>query len=126
MIHVLKHENLTSSTEYVHLLNALCWSYTRDDHSYLVSLNVLDAIQGGDGTLMHPIYRAWGQEDSNFQLELDKQGSFSLASRLRQVFEFLVSTILESIFVKQDQEKLDIGGETTTQKMVATEEVGSK
>ena len=34
-----------------------------------------------------------------FNLELNKQSSTSLASRLRQVFEYLTQGVLESIFV---------------------------
>lgn len=119
-MHVLKHEPLHSSTEYVHLLNALCWNYTRDDHSYLVSLDVFKTIQCGDGTLMHPIFRSWGQEDTNFHLHLEKETQLSLTSRLRQVFEFLVHTIIESLFVKREDEKLNLGDEDAVESMLST------
>ena len=60
---------------------------------------------------MHPFQRAWGQEESNFQLERNRETQLCLASRLRQVFEFLVQTVLEGLFVKQEEENLDVGGE---------------
>mmetsp|Transcript_3430 Transcript_3430/g.3994 ORF Transcript_3430/g.3994 Transcript_3430/m.3994 type:complete len:101 (+) Transcript_3430:94-396(+) len=44
VVHVLKHEQLSTSTEYVHLLNALCWNYAREDHDYLVSMNILKVV----------------------------------------------------------------------------------
>lgn len=72
VVHVLRFESLNSSTEYVHLLNALCWNYTREDHPHLVKLGVFQALQSGDGTLMHPFQRSWGQEESNFQVERDR------------------------------------------------------
>ena len=46
----------------------------------------------------------------------------SLPSRLRQVFEFLVFTILESLFVKKEEEDLKVGGEDAQQKMVSKTE----
>ena len=76
---------------------------------------------------MHPIFRSWGQEDTNFSIELLKDDSeLSLAMRLRQVFEFLVSTILESLFVKRQAEKLEVGGEDTQQKIVSKAESYNK
>ena len=109
VVHILKHERLESSTDYVHLLNALCWNFSREDHEYLVQLDLFTALHVGDGSMLHPIYRAWGQETTNFSLRLEKSTSLSLASRLRQVFEFLTQTILESIFVKREAEKVDLG-----------------
>ena len=108
---MLKYENLKTSTEYVHLLNTLCWNYTREDHPHLAKLGLFRALQTGDGTLMHPFQRSWGQEESNFQLERDRTTEFCLACRLRQVFEFLMQIILEGLFCKQEEENLEEGGE---------------
>ena len=119
IIQVLKHESLDSTTEYVHLINALCWNFTRSDHEALVKVELFKTLCRGDGNIMHPLFRAWGQEDSNFQLELEKKTNFCLASRVRQVFEFLTQNILEGVFVKKELENLDLGTET---KMLVKEE----
>lgn len=70
IIHVLKYEELEGQTDYVHLLNALCWNFTTEDHVHLVRLELFRALQNGDGTLMHPVFRSWGVEQTNFCLEL--------------------------------------------------------
>ena len=103
-------------------MNALCWNFNREDHQYLVNLELFRTLQCGDGTLMHPIFRTWGQERSNFQLELHRESNFSMASRTRQVFEFLVQTVLEGLFVKKEEEKLDLGGEDGSEKMVGRQD----
>ena len=73
IVHTLKHELLESSTEYVHMLNMLCWNFTREDHEHLTKLDLLRTLQRGDGNILHPIFRAWGQEDTNFSLKLTKK-----------------------------------------------------
>ena len=60
IVQILKHGSLSSSTEYVHLLNALCWNFTREDHEHLVKLEVFRTLQRGDGSILHPLFRAWG------------------------------------------------------------------
>ena len=69
--------------------------------------DVFKTLQRGDGTLMHPIFRSWGQEDSNFVIRLNKENELNMASRLRQVFEFLVQTVLSGIFVTEAQDKIE-------------------
>ena len=111
IVHVLKHEDLKKAEEYVHLMNALCWNYTLEDHKHLMRYQVFETLQRGDGTIMHPIYRSWGQEDSNFVIRLNKENELNMASRLRQVFEFLVQTVLSGIFVTETQEKIEEDGD---------------
>lgn len=125
IVHVLK-DPMISASGYTHLLNALCWNYTRDDHAYLIKLDIFKTIQCGDGTLMHPIFRSWGQTCSNFSIELERSAEFGLPSRLRQVFEFLVQSILESLFVNKEEEKLEIGGSESDQTMVSQTESHNK
>ena len=69
--------------------------------------------------MIHPIYRSWGSEETNFHLELHRDNNYNLASRTRQVYEFLVQTVLESLFVKKEEEKLDVGGEDSSEKMMS-------
>lgn len=118
LVKVLKHEEL-SSDENVHLLNALCWNYSREDHEYLVQLKLLQTLQRGDGTIFHPLYLAWGKQDSHFTLspQPKKDRDFDLGSRLHLVFDFLTQNLLESVFVKKDASRIDIGTETTQSEM---------
>ena len=51
---------------------------------------------------------------------------FGLPCRVNQVQEFLVSTVLESIFVKKEEEKLDVGGEDVQDRIVSKTEVANK
>lgn len=46
----------------------------------------------------------------------------SLQARLRQVFEFLVNVILESLFVKKEEEKLDVGGDDAQSTFMSKQE----
>lgn len=63
---VLKHESHGSSTEYVHLINALCWDYRAEDHGHLLRLEIFDTLFNADGDLMHPLKRAWGRELNHY------------------------------------------------------------
>ena len=87
----------------------LVWNFTREDHEHLTKMDLLRTLQRGDGNILHPIFRAWGQEESNFQLKLTKKSNLCLTSRLRQVFEFFTQNVLESIFVLKEQENVDLG-----------------
>ena len=113
IVQILKHESLEGdTTKYIHLINALCWNFTIADHEELVKVEVFKTLCRGNGDILHPLFRAWGQDESNFSLELDKKTNFSLSSRVRQVFEFLTQNLLEGIFVKKELESIDLGQET--------------
>ena len=43
------------------LLNALIWNYKGEDLNYLAKFDILEVIQHGDGSRMHPISLAWGK-----------------------------------------------------------------
>ena len=49
-----------------------------------------------------------------------------MAPRLRQVFEFLVQNVLESLFVKKDADKLEVGGDDAQEQMVGKTELYSQ
>ena len=51
---------------------------------------------------------------------------YASSCRVRQAQEFLVSTVLESIFVEKKEEKLDVGGEDVQDKIVSKAEGASK
>ena len=126
VVKAIKYEDFTKSSEYVHCLNALCWNFNREDHPHMVKLEIFLTLQRGDGTLMHPLNRSWGQEYTPFQLELEKDNELALAPRLRQVFEFLVQNVLESLFVKKDADKLEVGGDDAQEQMVGKTELYSQ
>ena len=93
----------------MHILNALCWSYTEEDHKHLLELDLFGVLQKGDGDFLHPILRAWGQEQSQFSLQLHKSLCLCMASRLRQVFEFLMQTILVNVFLNKETDSVSDG-----------------
>ena len=49
IIDVLKNEELRQDSLYVHLLNALCWDYTVEDHKLLERLDVFSLLNRGNG-----------------------------------------------------------------------------
>lgn len=81
IVDVLKNEKLDSADEYVHLLNAFCWEFSPEDHHMLSKLKIFDTLWRGNGDRMHPLARAWGREETHFQIELDRLECFSLATR---------------------------------------------
>lgn len=86
---------------YVHMLNALCWDFRAEDHEIIARLRVFDALLRGDNReFFNPILRAWGREKTHFSKGL------SLASHLRQVFEFLCMTMFNGVFVDPKPEQL--------------------
>ena len=44
----------------IHLLNALCWSYTRADHENLAKLKIFKVLAEGDGGRRNLLRNAWG------------------------------------------------------------------
>ena len=86
---MIKNEPLESVEQFVHLVNALCWDYTAEDHIMIIKLKVFETLTSGSGDKMHPLSRAWGREKNHFGIELKREEKFSLAARLRQAFEFL-------------------------------------
>lgn len=67
IVQILKHESFEGdNTSYVHLLNALCWNFTTADHEYLVKLKIFKTLCRGNGDILHPLFRAWGQDESHF------------------------------------------------------------
>lgn len=100
VIHALKTTKPGKKQRYVHLLNALCWDYTPEDHRMIVRLRMLETIhRGNKNELFSPLSQAWGRERNHFQVELERTENFSLATRLRQVFEFLSCNMFKGIFV---------------------------
>ena len=66
VLDVIRNEQLESPDKYVHLLNALCWDYSTEDHEMLNRLRVFETLTAGNGERMHPLARAWGREDNHF------------------------------------------------------------
>ena len=121
IIDVIKREEMKNQDTYVHLLDALCWDFTTEDHDLIDRLNIFDTLLKGNGELVHPLKSAWGCENSFYHLELDKQNKFNLAARLRQVFEFIACSMLDKIFVKRTQEKITLDDTSSQSSMVARE-----
>ena len=126
IVHVLKFEQLEDTEgDYVYLINALCWSFTSGDHAQLYKLDLFKTLEIGDGSLMHAMFKSFGMLRTNFDLGLTEDQmpqDFSLPCRVNQVQEFLVSTVLESIFVNKEEEKLDVGGEDVQDRIVSKTE----
>ena len=77
---------------------------------------------------MHALFKSFGMLRTNFDLGLSDQTStdFRLPCRVNQAQEFLVSTVLESIFVNKEEEKLDVGGEDVQDRIVSKTEGANK
>ena len=45
ILDVLKNEKLRSVEDYVHLVNALCWDFTVEDHQMMVRLQIFKTIE---------------------------------------------------------------------------------
>ena len=54
----------TDETNLVHLIDALMWSFTRQDHEQLEKLNIFDALFHGNGKRNSVIRKAWGNARS--------------------------------------------------------------
>mmetsp|Transcript_23102 Transcript_23102/g.28645 ORF Transcript_23102/g.28645 Transcript_23102/m.28645 type:complete len:98 (+) Transcript_23102:1049-1342(+) len=66
ILDVIKNEKLDDQNQYVHLLNALCWDYTADDHQMLERLEVFSILNKGNSELTHPIHASWGMQKTFF------------------------------------------------------------
>ena len=110
IIHVIRNEKLTRNDYYVHLLNALCWDFSAEDHKMLTRLKVFETLINGNGDRLHPLKKAWGREENHFQVALQLGSTFYLPSRVRQVFEYLAQNVLQGVFVRSKVEKIEIDG----------------
>lgn len=117
---MLKHQKLTKNDDYVHLLNALCWNYTSEDHGWLSKVALLQALLMGNEEVLHPLRSQWGRADLLFGLQLQRKSDLCLPSFLWQAFNFVVCNILETIFVKQEREQIDHGAETSQEHMITS------
>ena len=84
----------------------------------MLRLQIFETLFNSDGDIMHPLRRAWGREQNHYSVELERKEKFSLASRLRQAFEFLVQNVLDATFVKKTQDKIEVGAETSQSDML--------
>ena len=48
-------------------------------------------------------------QNSFYTIELEKKNDFNMPARLKQVYSFLARNILDSVFVKREQEKISVG-----------------
>ena len=83
VIDVLKSQQLKDSSQYVHLINTLCWDYTAEDHKLLERLDVFGSLCRGNNELNHPLRVAWGMQSSFYAIELEKKSNFNLPARLK-------------------------------------------
>ena len=72
ILDVLKNQKLKRGESYVHLLDALCWDYSNEDHELLDRLKIFDALFRGNGDFDHPLRSAWGCESGFFELRQAK------------------------------------------------------
>ena len=79
----------------IHLIDALCWEYTRQDHDSLARLNIFKVLSHGNGECNSLLKAAWGQQTG--EVVKDKDSDLQLPSRLMQAFQYLFLTILEGI-----------------------------
>ena len=70
----------------IHLINALCWSYTRADHEMIARLKIFKVLSEGDGSRRNLLRNAWGQNTG--EVEKNKT-DMSLPTRLMHAFNFL-------------------------------------
>ena len=64
---------------------------------------------------------AAGAVDVSFAAEKDDKNKLCLSSYLWQTFNFFVSNVLETVFVKQEREQIEHGSETSQDAMVSSE-----
>ena len=98
---MLKNQELNDKSLYVHLMNALCWDYSVEDHQLLERLEVFAALNHGNKDIDHPLRVAWGLQKGFYSIELEKKTNFNLPARLKQVYSFLANNIMDSVFVKR-------------------------
>ena len=89
----LSKERDWGNDHYVHLANALCWTYTAEDHDWLAKLGIFDVMLRGDGEIMHPLRTAWGRDNSQLKIIAGKDSNLCLPSYLWQTFLFIVSGV---------------------------------
>ena len=79
----------------VHMLNALIWNYKGIDLNYLAKYEVINVLQFGDGSCIHPIRLAWGK-----QIKQKKQSDDATLTRtVVNIFEFLFKQILSQVIL---------------------------
>ena len=80
---------------YVHMVNALCWSYRSEDHEWLVKLDLFDAMLRGDGETLHPLRSSWGRDHSQLRIisSSNTSKSLPLPAYLWQALAFITAGI---------------------------------
>ena len=71
----------------IHLMDAICWEYTRKDHDKLAKLNIFKVLSEGNGERNSLLKTAWGQFTG--YIVKDKNEDMQLPSRLMQAFQYL-------------------------------------
>jgi hypothetical protein len=76
------------------MLQSLYWRYDSEDLVLLSKLNVFNTLCYGDGSMMHPLKKAWGRI---LRENIIAEEAQSLTKQVLQTFEFLFKVLLKNM-----------------------------
>ena len=91
IVSVIKYQPLAENSDYVHLVNSLCWSYTSEDHVWLSKVKLGNVLLMGNGDMLHPMRKMWGRTDLLYGIKLEDPKNdieLCLPSYIWQAFNF--------------------------------------